>query len=265
MSIDVLILNRNLKSVSDRLANSLERYPLVSQVHIIDAGSRDSEVSERTLVADRGELALAQGLRPSRGFNLGLDAWSHLENKASWVLLLPNDSELLNDDFDGLLMKIENIPEIVAAVPTSPESPYENLLDDNGVALGWNFHEGPLLLRSTFALNQLKNKGHFFDPQNFRGYCSFLELALQTYSQNYAIVSTNLVSFSENESHLLSNYELIGTEPLSENQRLLISEGERWLTSKYGYQDRRNLELVCRLVFEEFLSVHPTIVIPPAI
>jgi hypothetical protein len=111
----------------------------------------------------------------------------------------------------------------------------------------------------------LANNGYFFDPQNFRGYCSLLEVALQAYSQDSALVATNLVTFAENTGHLLSNYELIGTEPLSENQRLLISEGEAWLSSKYGYQYRRNLELVCRLVFEEFLSVHPTFAIPPAI
>jgi GT2 family glycosyltransferase len=265
MRIDVLILNRNLRQVTDKLAESLESMLPIGQVHVIDSGSKEEEVSARTLVRDATPTTIAQGLRPNRGFNLGIDSWSRLENKAEWILLLPNDAEVLTGDFDALLSRIEKHSDIVAAVPISPDNPYINLLDNNGLGIGWNFHEGPILLRSSFVMSRIEAGGLIFDPANFRGYCAFLELAFQIYSQDKALVATNLVSFAENTGHLLSKYELIGTEPMKENQRLLIAEGEQWLQLKYGYTDRRNLEMACRLLFEEFLSVHPNLDIKPAL
>ena len=265
MTVDVLILNRNLKEVTDKLAASLETLPSINQIYVIDAGSKPEEVSSRTLVRDGGSTATTQGLRPNRGFNLGIESWSLLEQKADWILLLPNDAEILNSSFYELLAAIENHDAIVGAVPVASDNPYINLLSDSGLGLGWNFHEGPILLRSSFVLSRLKEGGLLFDPGNFRGYCAFLELAFQIYSVDKALVATNLVSFTENTNHLLSKHELIGTEPITENRRLLISEGEQWLKMKYGYTDRRNLELVCRLLFEEFLSVHPDLGIPPAL
>jgi hypothetical protein len=180
-------------------------------------------------------------------------------------MLLPNDAELLKGDFRQLTSILNPLEGVIAALPVSPDSPYGKLLGEDGLALGWNFHEGPVILRSSYVLERVSSSNHLFDPSNFRGYCSFLELALQAYAQDKAIVATNLVSFSENTSHLLSSYELIATEPLSSNRELLIQEGEEWLARKYGYRDRRNLELVCRLVFEEYLVVHPELTIRPAI
>ena len=265
MTVDVIILNRNLRDVTDKLAISLEAISEVSRVDVVDAGSSKREISKRTFVRDGGDFALTNGLRINRGFNLGLSTWLTLESTSSWVLLLPNDSELVFADFPKLLEATSRVPELVAIVPISEDNAYAPLIDETGMALAWNFHEGPLLVRSDFVRERLKKGADLFDHENFRGFASFLELSFQAYASDNCIIATNLLQFEENTSHLLTQHALIGTEPQAENLSLLLREGKKWLAAKYGFTDRRNLELATRLLFEEFCIGHPEISVKPAV
>ena len=80
-----------------------------------------------------------------------------------------------------------------------------------------------------------------------------------------AIVATDRISFAENTSHILMNHQLIGTEPIFDNLKLLVEEGEKWLAQKHGLLDRWSFELVTRLLFEEFLRVNPELKFPPLV
>lgn len=265
MTVDVIILNRNLRVVTDALADSLNVISEVHQVYVVDSGSAKGEVSALTFVRDDSQLAIANGLRINRGFNLGLSTWLTLESDSTWVLLLPNDSELVFADFPSLLGVASRTPELVAILPTSQDNAYAPLIDETGIALAWNFHEGPLLVRSDFVRAQLMRGATLFDSANFRGFASFLELSFQVYASDRCLGVTNLIQFKENTSHLLTQHALIGTEPQEENLSKLIQEGKEWLVSKYGFSDRRNLELATRLLFEEFCIGHPEIVLKPAL
>ena len=108
----------------------------------------------------------------------------------------------------------------------------------------------------------IKNQVKVWYPDNFRGYLSFMELALQIFSANIGLVATDLISFSENQSHLLHNHHLIGTEPIAKNLELLIEEGEKWLAHKHGLGDRWSFEMIARLAFEEFMRVNPELRFP---
>lgn len=262
IKVDVLILNRNMQKVTDELVKKLMEYSDVQNCLVVDAGSRQSEVSEYTFVRDSSERTIQLGLRPNKGFQLGLQEWMKSSDQAQWVLLLPNDSEIVQWNLQELLLQLASSNQIVAVVPISPTNPYSGMLPESRIAFGWNFHEGPLLLRKDFVESRLLNQGYVLDPDNFRGYLSFIELALQVFSANLALVATDLISFSENQSHLLHNHHLIGTEPIAKNLELLIEEGEKWLAHKHGLEDRWAFEMLTRLAFEEFMRVNPELRFP---
>lgn len=265
VTMDCIVLNRNLRQVTDRLCDQLETYSVVRRCFVVDAGSTEDEVSKRTIARDASPDAISNGLRPNRGFNLGIKAWLDSEI-ADWVLLLPNDSEVSNFDAQRLLSELRSQTNIVAVVPISEKSPYNHLLLDKELALAWNVNEGPILIRSDYLRGAYEQPGfELFDSENFRGYCSFLDLALKIYSTNQGLSITNAISFRENTKYTISHFELMRTEPYEENIRLMLEEGKLWLTRKYGYSDRRNLEQVVRLAFEEFVRSNPGCTIPLSI
>lgn len=265
IEIDVLILNRNMKSITEKLVESLNTEPSIQLCAVIDSGSRDSEVSAHTVVRDSSDFAVNHGLRPNKGFDLGIKWWLQQDKKSDWLLLLPNDSELVNFNSVKLLEELQKFPLVVAVILISPGNPYGDLLSSSRIGLIWNSHEGPLMLRRNFLEDRFKYQGYLLDPQNYRGYLSFLELALQIYANNKALAATDLISFRENQTHIFNSYQLIGTEPHSKNLELLVSEGESWLASKYGVEDRWSFEMMVRLVFEEFIRVNPDFKLQPLV
>lgn len=256
-SLDCLVLNRNRKHLTEGLIAELEGIESVQSCFAIDSGSEEEEVATQTIVRDDSPQVRANGLRPNRGFNLGLKAW--LDNGlAEWVLLLPNDSEISEFRFSEVTSVLSAFPKVAAIYPLPKTSPYSKMLGRSNVGLGWNFSEGPIILNRNFVKQfALGEHVAVFDNSNFRGYCSFLDLALRIYSDDKCIIMTDSVSFSENKGHTISHFQLMKTEPYGKNIELMVSEGKSWLKSKYGWSDRRNLELMVRLLFEEFIRVNP--------
>ena len=257
-TIDVLILNRNLRSITDDLVRSMIIHDKNALVGVIDAGSRKEERSDFTVVSDESKFAAEHGLRINRGYNLGIKWWLTQTTSSDWLLLLPNDSEVVAWDSHILLRQLENLPNAVVVIPIAPTNPYIPLLGPLRLGLGWNFHEGPILLKRNYLENRTENQGQVFDEDNFRSYLSFIELSFQVYGDNKSVLATDLVSFVENESHLLSNSALIQTESYTENLELLVTEGEAWLRKKYGWEDRWPLEMAARALFERYLIMNPS-------
>lgn len=256
--LDILILNRNLKDVTDLLvADVKSRVSGNSLVGVIDSGSRDEEVSRHTVVQEDGLDAKLKGLRVNRGFNLGIDWWLRGNPQSDWLMLLPNDAEICRWESNSFERLLETDLALAAIYPIAPRSGYANALEPQESGLLWNIQEGPIVLSRKFCEMMVSGKSRVFDPENFRGYLSFLELSMRAYANNLAIAGTTLVSFSENEDHLLSKAHLIGTEEMSHNLKLLIEEGEDWLLSKYGLRDRWSMENIVRLLFDEYVRVNP--------
>lgn len=260
--VDVLILNRNLKTVTDSLVSQMAKQKSVAGCYVIDSGSRQEEISEHTVIGDSSHSVFVHGLRPNRGFNLGISWWLENRETSNYLLLLPNDSELVSWDIEELLSELDGHKTIGAVIPLPPSDPYLGLLGEAGVGIGWNFHEGPVLFTKKF-LKYRSGLGPVLDPENFRGYLSFIDLACQMYSSNFGILATDLIQFSENTNILINEFQLMGTEPLEENMALLVSEGEAWLAKKYGTTERWTIELIARLLFEEFLRVNPDVKFKP--
>jgi len=256
-SLDVLILNRNLKEVTDALVSNLYIQTGVKFVGVIDAGSVSDQVSKHTVVKNSSIEAKSLGLRLNRGFNLGIDWWIHQSDRSDYLLLLPNDAEIASFDAPNLfssLYSLRNQVKVAAVIPLSSDSPYLHILPEKRVGLGWSFNEGPIILNLEFIEFILQCGSEVFDSTNFRGYLSFVELALKVYANDFALVATDYLSFTENESHLQKHHELIITEQAQENARLLVMEGSAWLGKKYAVSDGICFENIVRLIFESFLG-----------
>ena len=258
--IDVAILNRNLGEVCDRLVEHLGMLGVHSQqIVVVDCSTDELLASKYSAARVSTPDAIEHGLRFNRGMNIALD---HLDGKtesSEWVLFLPVDTEIHSWNMAELLSQAKSIRNLVAIKPLDPNSPYVPLARPHPIAVGWNFEEGPWLIRRDFIDLQraISPDGNFFDVKNFRGYLTSLELAFRAYASDFCVGATSLVTMSENEEYLIQRSELLRTESKEENWALMLAEGEIWLAGKYGFLDPWTLAWVTRLMYEHYMETHP--------
>jgi len=259
--IDVIILNRNLGEVCDALVLKLSAHLDMSldQIIVVDSGSEEELKSRYTSISIDDERTRQHGLRYGRGMNVGLQYRRNLQKVNPWVLLLPVDTEVIKWDLHRFLDSISTQHNIAAIKPTSQDSEYLRILGGDEFRYGWNFEEGAWLVSSNFLEFHSKNfpDSSFFDESNFRGYLTSLELAFRAYINGFSVGITSSLVIFENETHLLERSDLIRTEPIGENQRLLLEEGLNWLHRKYQIQDAWDFAQLVRLTFDQFIAENP--------
>ena len=96
-----------------------------------------------------------------------------------------------------------------------------------------------------------------FDGTNFRGYFSELELIAKAYANDWSAAITSSVRAEENESHLLTQSDLIKTETYDENEKLYIEEGMDWIHKKYGFNSRWSMINYVKNLYDNFFKFHP--------
>jgi hypothetical protein len=258
--IDVAILNRNLGQVCDQLVAKLLTLGVDQEnIVVVDCSTNMTLASTYSSIQVATEEVLQHGLRFNRGMNIAIDLLDSRSKTNDWILFLPVDTEINDWNMSQLLTSASQVPDLVAIKPLDPKSAYLPLLEGRQVVLGWNFEEGPWLVRRDFVTLQrsISPSGTFFDDKNFRGYLTSLELGFRAYSNDFCVGATSLVTLSENELYLIERNELMQTETKEENWQLMLVEGERWLSAKYGFLDPWTLAWVTRLMFEQYVSTHP--------
>jgi GT2 family glycosyltransferase len=259
--IDIIILNRNLGEVCDALVAKLSAHLdlELDNMIVVDSGSEPELKSRHTSIGLDDERTRQHGLRFGRGMNLGLEYRRNLQKVNPWVLLLPVDTEIIKWDLHRFLGSISNHRNIAAIKPASKDSEYLRILGDDEFRYGWNFEEGAWLISSSFLDFHFKNfpDSSFFDESNFRGYLTSLELAFRAYINGFSVGITSSLVVFENETHLLERSDLIRTEPIGENQKLLLEEGLNWLHRKYQIQDAWDFAQLVRLTYDQFLKENP--------
>lgn len=258
--IDVVILNRNLGEVCDSLCVDVEAVMgPESQLVVVDCSTSPQLASKRKTVVVDSDHALEFGLRFGRGMNIGINFLLDSGSSSPWILLLPVDAEIAHLNLKLLLSELAMVSELVAVKPLPEGSAYAALLVEMGLGLGWNFEEGPWLLRSNYVKEQvdLSGKAEFFDANNFRGFLTSLELAFRAYANGKCVGVTKHLVLRENQSYLIEKADLLKTDPLEENLRMFVAEGEEWLHRKYGVKDSWDFAQVVRLLFTQFLVENP--------
>jgi hypothetical protein len=264
--VATIVLNRNLPEPTDRLVEHLQEYDgSLTDVFVVEAGSDQAHLSKHyTWYADWPEARM-QGLRYSRGMNFGL---SQLMKEGKFndyeaFFLLTNDTEFGNCPTLEPLMAIFDLHYRVGILsPCSKNWGERFLLNEEPTKYFWFVHNNAYLLRKEF----IQSIGNFdspdymnclFDGNNFRGYLSESELLAKAYANNWAAAITQVIWAEENESYLLNRADLIKTEQYTENLRLYIEEGKKWVKNKYGFNSRWAMQQYVKCFYDKFFEFHP--------
>lgn len=266
MKVATLILNRNLPDVTNRLYEHLLTYDGgFTDIYVIEAGSRDDNLSRYTTWHATWPEARSMGLRYNRGMNYGLsELWkSGCFTDYDAFFLLTNDTELnMKPTVAPLINVLDRHKRVGILSPCSTNWGEYKLLQGESTMYFWFIHNNAYLLRRDF-IESICNKSkpdymHFiFDGTNFRGYGTESELIAKAYANNWAAAITRDVESKENETHLMKKSDLIRTENYEENLKLYIEEGKRWMHEKYGFSSRWVFQQYVKHFYNDFFTINP--------
>jgi hypothetical protein len=264
--VATIILNRNLPDVTDRLCEHLELHDGdMTDVYVVEAGSDSGRLSSHANWYANWPEALSNGLRYSRGMNFGLSELWREEKFAQYeaFFLLTNDTELEAQPSVAPLMKILDQHTRVGILSPCAERWGERLLlEKQTTKYFWFIHNNAYLMRREFVESVCNTEApgflnFIFDGTNFRGYGSESELIAKAYANDWAAAITTDVLSIENESYLLTHSDLIKTEGYTENLKLYVEEGRRWMRNKYGFNSRWSMQQYVKCFYDKFFEVHP--------
>lgn len=264
--VATIILNRNLPSVTDRLADSLLSSEAdLTDVFVVESGSQPDNLSQHcTWHADWPD-AIEHGLRVPCGFNYAL-AELYKDGRFSnydYFFTLTNDTE-----FEGgpvlarLLDVLENHPRVGILSPCSHSWGEKLLLHDKPTKYFWYVHNTAYLMRRQYIESIMNTDcpdymNTLYDGSNFRGYGAETELIAKGYANDWATAITTAVWSEENESHLLNRADLIKTDSYDMNLKLYVEEGQRWMRKKYGFNSRWTMQLYAKFFYDNFFEINP--------
>ena len=264
--ICTIILNRNLPKPTDELYEHLLKYDSYNNdIYVLEAGSDANKLSKYcTWYANEPEI-MKMGLRYGRGMNYAL---FELFKKKIWLkyeafFLLTNDTELYpRATINNLVKILKDHPKVGILSPASKSWGEIQLLKDLETKYFWFINNNALLLRRKFIeiIIEKENPNYLnflFDGSNFRGYFSESEIIAKAYANDWAAAITKKVLAEENESYLLNKAELIRTEEFSENRKLYIEEGKKWIKRKYGFNSRWSMNQYVKSFYDNFFEFHP--------
>lgn len=264
--VATIILNRNLPDVTDKLCEHLEAYDgNATDIYVVEAGSDAERLSAHTTWHADWPEARTQGLRYSRGMNYGLSRlWKDGKFKDyDAFFLLTNDTEFQPQPTVAPLLKILDQHSRVGILSPCSERWGERLLLENqATKYFWFIHNHAYLLRRQF-IESICNKdepdavGFLFDGTNFRGYGTEHEIIAKAYANDWAAAITSSVWAGENESHLVNKADLIKTEGYTENLKLYVEEGHRWMRKKYGFNSHWSMQQYVKNFYDQFFDFHP--------
>jgi hypothetical protein len=265
--VATIILNRNLPDETDRLCELLMKNDNQStDVFVVDAGSDESLLSKYTTWHADWPEAKKHGLRYQRGMNYGL-LKLYEEGKFynyDAFLLLTNDTELSEGEpiIDTLMSVLDEHKRVGLLSPCSQKWGEKLLLEKRSTMYFWYIHNNANLLRREFIedIMETENPNYMnflYDGTNFRGYGTESEIIAKGYINDWASAITTKVWAEENESHLIENFELIKTESFEENFKMYISEGEKWMHKKYGFNSRWSMQMYVKLFYDQFFKYYP--------
>lgn len=261
-----IILNRNLPKPTNQLYEHISKYDgNETDIYVIEAGSDESNLSKYCKWHVNDQNTKKYGLRYPRGMNYAL--LKLYEEKLFYdydsFFLLTNDTELSKTNTLGRLKSVlDDHPRVGILSPCSKKWGEINLIKEDEVKYFWFIHNNAFLLRRQFIeeIMEVDSPNYFnfiFDGSNFRGYFTESELIAKAYINNWSAAITTKAFAEENESYLLNSADLIKTENFDENLKLYISEGERWIKKKYGFNSRWSMYQYVRSFYDKFFEFYP--------
>jgi len=264
--ICTIILNRNLPKPTNALYEHLLKYDNSNNdTYVIEAGSDGDKLSKYcTWYANTPEI-IKNGLRYGRGMNYALlelfkgNNWEKYEA----FFLLTNDTELYpSETINKLITVLEEHPMLGILSPASKDWGEIKLLKDCQTKYFWFLQNNALLFRRKFieTIMEKDNPNYMnflFDGNNFRGYLNESEIIAKAYVNDWSAAITKKVFAEENETYLLEKSDLIRTDNFSENRKLYLEEGKKWIKKKYGFNSRWAMNQYVKSSYDRFFEFHP--------
>ena len=261
--IAVIILNRNLPLITNKLVNNINKKNSIDKdIYVVEAGSDKKKLSKYCTWHIKDDSTKKNGLRYPRGMNCGLSNL-YFENKIQdydYFLLLTNDTEFKGKNYLNKLVKImETNKKIGILSPCSKDWGEKKILKKSNLKFFWYIHNTAYFIRGRLIQelsNFKKNNYKFglFDGSNFRGYGTDSELIAKSYANGYACAITSKVWAEENNSYLLSQSDLIKTDNYNKNLQLWTKEGFNWMQKKYGFKNKWDLNFYVKSFYDRFFD-----------
>ena len=262
-----IILNRNLPQETNLLVEHLLEFDKNhTDIFVVEAGSDKDKLSKYCTWHVTTPDAVSKGLRYSRGMNYGLlQLWKegYWQDYDSFFLLTNDTTFPKKQKTISSLQKLQKLYSKVGIIsPCSDRWGEKDLIGKNGLKYFWFIHNNAYFFRKKM-IDQLINlddptyMNFLFDGYNFRGYLSESEIIAKAYANDWAAAITTVVIAEEEETYLLNKNKLIKTESYSENLKLYVDEGLRWIKKKYGFNSRWQMMQYSKLFYDNFFEYFP--------
>ena len=266
MKVASIILNRNLPEITDALCDQITAHnPGLTDVFVVEAGSDETLLSKHCTWWANWDDAMADGLRVPRGFNYALSEMykNGTFQDYDYYFLMTNDTEF--EDYAMISTLLEEMATHrrvgilsplcriwgEAALLRDEETKYFSHINH----LAWFMRRE--CIESIANIDSADHLEFLYDGYNFRGYQGDIEVIVKAYANDWAAAITSRVMMCENESYLKTRADLIKTEPFSENNRLYIEEGLRWMRKKYGFNSHWTMQLYTKFFYDQFFVYFP--------
>ena len=262
----VIILNRNLPEVTDALHDMIKRNnDSYCDIFILEAGSDPDKLSRNCTWYVESEDVKKNGLRMPRGINYSIRMLLESEQfqNYKYFFFLPNDVEFAEKPFIKILHdEMEEHPRLGILSPASRRWGETALIGPKATRYFWAVEQLAWFMRREYIEALLNRESaydgdFFYDGNNFRGFYSNLEMITKGYVNDWASGITTKVWITENENHLKTMSDLIGTESYDENIRMYLQEGNAWIKKKYGYASKWPFYMYSKFLYDRFFIYFP--------
>jgi hypothetical protein len=263
--VAIIILSRNLPDAVDRLVGSFRRYDVEeSDIYVVEAGTDRDKLSEHHTTWANDDEAMREGLRPARGFNLGV-----LEllrrgtlHQYDYLFLVRATVHLDGPVITRLLDQMEEHPRVGILSPCGETWPERELVGPDSLRYVWHInHYAWMLRRELVELvidnEDLNRERLIFDGTNFRSYGTDTELVIKGYINEYATALSTACFLNADQELLKTSADLIRTDPYDVNARKVFDEGFQWMRRKYGFTTRLQFQEYAKLWYDRFFVLHP--------
>lgn len=265
--VATIILSRNLPERVDQLVRELRRHDNDDlDVYVVEAGTDRERLSEHHTTWANSDEAMQEGLRPARGFNLGL---LELVRRGTlrdydFIFMVRATVELDGPVVSRLLDQLEEHPRVGIISPCGQAWEEQELIGPGSLKYVWHINHYAWMVRRELVELLMDHESPsveslLFDGTNFRSYGTDTELIVKGYINEYATALTTAVFLQEDQALLKTRADLIRTDPYDVNARKVFDEGFRWMRRKYGFTTRLQLHEYAELWYDRFFELHPSL------
>ena len=261
----VVIVNRNLPEVTDALCDLIRSQNDDCDLFVLEAGSEEDNLSKYCSWHEKSEVVRQHGLRMPRGINFAIKQMmtDGVFDRYKYFFFLPNDVEFSNKPFIRILEEeMESHKRLGILSPASRRWGETRLVGPKSTKYFWAIEQLAWFMRREYIEVLLNvespyDRDFFYDGTNFRGFYSNLEMIIKGYVNDWASGITTKVWITENENHLKTMADLIGTESYDDNIRKYLIEGNEWMKRKYGYNSKWPFHMYSKFLYDRFFLYYP--------